>query len=165
MTGRSQPPGATEARAAEQAWMDEAIRLAEQARGRTGDNPWVGCVIVRGGEVLGRGFTHPPGKDHAEAAAIRQAHEAGVSLAGATLVCTLEPCSFEGRTPACARTIADSGVVRVVFGIRDPHPRVNGAGVRILREAGVEVCEGLRQQEIRAQLAEWLSGHASSLDA
>jgi diaminohydroxyphosphoribosylaminopyrimidine deaminase/5-amino-6-(5-phosphoribosylamino)uracil reductase len=73
-----------------------------------------------------------------------------------TLYCTLEPCSFIGRTPACAETISEVGIRHVVVGIKDPHPRVNGAGISIMRNAGVEVKEGLCVDEIRKSLGDWL---------
>ncbi len=134
-----------------------AIEVAELARGTTGNNPWVGCAIVsRDGELLGRGHTHGPGEDHAEIAAAGHAHAQGHSVVGATLYSTLEPCSFHGRTPACARSIAERGIARVVIGMRDPHPRVDGEGIRILREAGVDVIEGVCEAEVRRQLALWV---------
>ncbi len=138
-------------------WMRLAIEEAERARGSTGDNPWVGCVIVGpSGELLGRGHTHGPGEDHAEIAAARHASAQGHSVVGATLYSTLEPCSFHGRTPACARSIADRGIARVVIGMRDPHPRVNGEGILILRTAQVEVVEGVCESEVRRQLGPWI---------
>jgi diaminohydroxyphosphoribosylaminopyrimidine deaminase / 5-amino-6-(5-phosphoribosylamino)uracil reductase len=138
-------------------WMRLAIEEAELARGTTGDNPWVGCAIVSpSGELLGRGHTLGPGDDHAEIAAARDAHARGHAVAGATLYSTLEPCSFHGRTPACSRSIAERGIARVVIGMRDPHPRVNGAGMLILREAGVDVIEGIREADIRRQLGTWV---------
>src|SRR3954466_9468019 len=122
--------------------MTMAIGEAELARGTTGDNPWVGCVIVSpDGSLLGRGHTLGPGEDHAEIAAARDAEARGHSVSGATLYSTLEPCSFHGRTPACSRSIAARGITRVVIGIRDPHPRVDGQGIDILRAAGVHVIE------------------------
>src|SRR3954465_13019724 len=125
-------------------WMRLAIEEAERARGTTGDNPWVGCVIVGAdGELLGRGHTLGPGEDHAEVAAARAAQAQGHTVVGATLYSTLEPCSFHGRTPACSRSIAERGIARVVIGMNDPHPRVNGAGTLILRTAGVHVFEGI----------------------
>jgi len=137
-------------------WMRLAIEEAERARGTTGDNPWVGCAIVSpGGELLGRGHTLGPGEDHAEIAAALDAHARGHSVVGATLYSTLEPCSFHGRTPACSRSIAERGIARVVIGMRDPHPRVNGAGTRILRNAEVEVIEGVCEAEVRRQLGLW----------
>ena len=138
-------------------WMRLAMEEAERARGTTGDNPWVGCVIVSpAGELLGRGHTLGPGEDHAEIAAALDARSRGYHVAGATLYSTLEPCSFHGRTPACAVSIANRGVARVVIGIRDPHPRVDGVGVAILRAANVEVIEGVCQQDVRRQLGAWV---------
>jgi diaminohydroxyphosphoribosylaminopyrimidine deaminase / 5-amino-6-(5-phosphoribosylamino)uracil reductase len=137
-------------------WMHLAIEEAELARGATGDNPWVGCAIVSpSGELLGRGHTLGPGEDHAEIAAARDARARGHSVVGATLYSTLEPCSFHGRTPACSRSIAERGIARVVIGMRDPHPRVNGAGALILRNANVEVIEGVCEAEVRRQLGLW----------
>jgi len=138
-------------------WMRLAIEEAERARGITGDNPWVGCVIVSpSGELLGRGHTLGPGEAHAEIAAALDSHARGHSVVGATLYSTLEPCSFHGRTPACARSIAARGIARVVIGMRDPHPRVNGAGALILRNAKVEVIEGVCEPEVRRQLGLWV---------
>lgn len=134
-----------------------AMQEAELARGSTGDNPWVGCAIVgSNGELLGRGHTLGPGENHAEIAAAADAQRNGHSVSGATLYSTLEPCSFHGRTPACARSIAERGIARVVTGMRDPNPRVDGEGVRILRAAGVEVIEGVCEAEIRRQLGPWV---------
>jgi diaminohydroxyphosphoribosylaminopyrimidine deaminase/5-amino-6-(5-phosphoribosylamino)uracil reductase len=138
-------------------WMRMAIEVAALARGTTGDNPWVGCTIVSsGGELLGRGHTLGPGEDHAEIAAARQAQAAGHSVVGATLYSTLEPCSFHGRTPACAKSIAERKISRVVIGMRDPHPNVDGLGIRILRDAGVEVIEGVCEADVRRQLGVWV---------
>ncbi|WP_438040414.1 deaminase [Sorangium sp. So ce128] len=141
-------------------WMRLAIEEAERARGGTGDNPWVGCAIVSAaGELLGSGHTLGPGEDHAEIAAARAAHARGLSVVGATLYSTLEPCSFHGRTPACSRSIIERGVARVVIGMNDPNPRVDGEGVRILRGGGVEVVEGVCEAEIRRQLGGWVLDH------
>jgi diaminohydroxyphosphoribosylaminopyrimidine deaminase/5-amino-6-(5-phosphoribosylamino)uracil reductase len=138
-------------------WMRLAMEEAELARGTTGDNPWVGCVIVSPrGELLGRGHTLGPGEDHAEIAAARDAHARGYSVAGVTLYSTLEPCSFHGRTPPCARSIAERGIARVVLGMRDPNRRVDGAGARILREAGLTVVEGVCEPDVRRQLGVWV---------
>ena len=143
-----------------EAWMQRAIEEAELARGTTGDNPWVGCVIVGpDGSRVGSGHTLGPGEDHAEIAAARDAEARGHSVAGATLYSTLEPCSFHGRTPACSRSIAARGIARVVIGIRDPHPRVDGEGIAILRAAGVEVLEGICEAEVRRQLGPWIIEH------
>jgi diaminohydroxyphosphoribosylaminopyrimidine deaminase / 5-amino-6-(5-phosphoribosylamino)uracil reductase len=133
-----------------------AIAEADRARGSTGDNPWVGSVIVVAGVLIARGRTQGPGEDHAEIGALREARERGIDLSKATLYSTLEPCSFHGRTPACATVIAESGVRRLVTGIRDPNPRVDGAGVAMVRAAGIQVIEEVCAYEIRRQLGAWI---------
>jgi diaminohydroxyphosphoribosylaminopyrimidine deaminase / 5-amino-6-(5-phosphoribosylamino)uracil reductase len=139
------------------AWMQRAIAEAELARGKTGDNPWVGCVVVAdNGALLGLGRTQGPGEDHAEIGAFRQAKQRGLSVDGATLYSTLEPCSFHGRTPACSQVIIDRNIRRVVTGMRDPNPRVDGVGVRILQESDIEVIEGICEQDVRRQLGGWV---------
>ena len=138
-------------------WMQRAIVEAERARGKTGDNPWVGCVIVdERSQLLAVGYTRGPGEDHAEIAAFREASQRGLSVEGSTLYSTLEPCSFHGRTPACSKVIVERKVRRVITGMRDPHPRVDGVGVRILKEAGIEVVEGVCEAEVRRQLGPWV---------
>ena len=140
-----------------EAFMREAMASAEAARGHTGDNPWVGCVIVDpAGKIVARGFTRGPGEDHAEIGALRAARGLGIDLRGGTLYSTLEPCSFHGRTPACAKVVAECGVARLVFAMRDPHPRVDGKGAAIVREAGLEVIEGVAEADVRRQLAPWV---------
>jgi diaminohydroxyphosphoribosylaminopyrimidine deaminase / 5-amino-6-(5-phosphoribosylamino)uracil reductase len=142
---------------AHQAAMRAAIADAERARGRTGDNPWVGCAIVAAsGELLATGHTQGPGEDHAEIVAMQRVRELGVPLSEVTLYSTLEPCSFHGRTPACSRAIIAAGVRRIVIGIRDPNPRVDGLSVSTLREAGLELLEGVCEHEISVQLAPWI---------
>lgn len=137
--------------------MRAAIDEAERARGHTGDNPWVGCVLTDArGAIVARGHTQGPGEDHAEIVAMHEAAAAGVSLADVTLYSTLEPCAFHGRTPACARAIVDRGVKRVVTGVLDPNPRVDGAGLAILRDAGIEVVHAVCEREITRQLAPWI---------
>ncbi len=137
--------------------MRAAAAEAERARGKTGDNPWVGCVLVTpDGAIVARGHTQGPGEDHAEIVAMHEAAAAGVDLGTVTLYSTLEPCAFHGRTPACARAIVDRGVRRVVTGILDPNPRVDGAGLAILREAGIDVVPDVCADEITRQLAPWI---------
>lgn len=146
--------------AADVSRMRDAIVEAERARGRTGDNPWVGCVVVDASSaVLVRGHTQGPGEDHAEIVAMHEARARGIDLATVTLYSTLEPCAFHGRTPACAKAIVDAGVRRVVTGIRDPNPRVDGEGARILRDAGIDVLEWVCAGEIARQLAPWIFTH------
>ena len=134
-----------------------AITEAEKARGSTGDNPWVGCVITdRAGAVVARGYTRGPGEDHAEIVAMHEAATRGVVLADTTLYSTLAPCAFHGRTPACVTAIVTSGVRRVVVGILDPNPRVDGKGLRILRDAGIAIVRDVCADAITRQLASWL---------
>jgi diaminohydroxyphosphoribosylaminopyrimidine deaminase/5-amino-6-(5-phosphoribosylamino)uracil reductase len=117
-------------------FMEEAFELAEKGRGRTHPNPLVGAVLVRGAEVVGRGWHLGPGEPHAEAMALA---EAGDRAAGATLYCTLEPCSHTGKTPPCADALVAAGVERAVVALRDPNPLVDGCGLTRLRGGGVTV--------------------------
>ncbi len=137
-----------------------AIAEGDRARGSTGDNPWVGCIITDGaGSILARGHTQGPGEHHAEIEAILDAKAHGYEVKGATMYSTLEPCSFHGRTPACSRVIVDHGIGLVVIGMRDPHPRVDGEGARIVRDAGIEVIEAVCEREVRRQLGAWVFAH------
>lgn len=117
-------------------YMAEAFALAERGRGSTHPNPLVGAVLVKGGEVVGRGWHLTPGQPHAEAMALT---EAGERARGATLYCTLEPCSHHGKTPPCSDALVAAGVTRAVIALRDPNPQVDGRGMDKLREGGVEV--------------------------
>ncbi len=125
--------------------MRRALRLAERAYG-TAPNPQVGCVLVKNGVVVGEGWTQPLGQAHAEAMALRAA---GDAAAGATAYVTLEPCSHWGRTPPCADALIAAGVARVVAATPDDNPRVGGAGLAKLRQAGIAVEVGLA--EVRAR--------------
>jgi diaminohydroxyphosphoribosylaminopyrimidine deaminase/5-amino-6-(5-phosphoribosylamino)uracil reductase len=138
-------------------FMQAALDAARAVAGQTGDNPPVGCVIVRDGRVVASGATQPPGGAHAEVMAIRAAETAGLSVTGAELYVILEPCSFTGRTPPCSRLLVETRPRRVVVGLRDPHPRVRGAGIAELRAAGIEVVEGVLAAPIRELLAGWLT--------
>jgi len=119
--------------------MRSALALARRGLGNVWPNPAVGCVIVRDGRVVGRGWTQPGGRPHAETEALRRA---GPAARGATAYVSLEPCAHWGRTPPCADALVDAGVVRVVAALGDPDPRVAGAGIRRLREAGIAVETG-----------------------
>ncbi len=127
--------------------MRAALALARRGLGSTWPNPSVGCVLVRDGRVVGRGTTAPGGRPHAEAVAL--AH-AGDLARGATAYVTLEPCSHHGRTPPCADALIAAGVARVVVACGDPDPRVDGAGVAMLRAAGLDVAVGLLAAEARS---------------
>jgi diaminohydroxyphosphoribosylaminopyrimidine deaminase/5-amino-6-(5-phosphoribosylamino)uracil reductase len=118
------------------ALMREAFDLARKGRGLASPNPMVGAVLVRGDEVVGRGFHTYAGLQHAEVIALAQA---GEKARGATLYLNLEPCSHQGRTPPCVDAVIAAGVARVVAPIHDPNPLVAGEGFRRLREAGIEV--------------------------
>lgn len=133
--------------------MQRALALGESVRRSTAPNPWVGCVVLRGGEVVGEGATQPPGGDHAEVVALRAA---GELAAGATAVVTLEPCSHHGRTGPCAAALISAGVTRVVVGAADPDGFVAGEGVARLRAAGVEVSVGTGAGEVASSLAPYL---------
>jgi diaminohydroxyphosphoribosylaminopyrimidine deaminase/5-amino-6-(5-phosphoribosylamino)uracil reductase len=137
--------------------MRAAVAEGDKARGTTGDNPWVGCVIAdEQANIIARGHTQGPGEDHAEIVAMAGARARGIDLSRTTMYSTLEPCSFHGRTPACSRAIIDAGVPCIVTGMRDPNPRVDGVGLRILREGGLVVIEDICAREITHQLAEWI---------
>ncbi len=116
-------------------FMREALDLARRGRGLTSPNPMVGAVVVRDGQVAGRGFHTYEGRDHAEVIALAQA---GESARGSTLYLNLEPCSHQGRTPPCVDAVIAAGVARVVAASEDPNPLVRGDGFRKLREAGIE---------------------------
>ncbi len=133
--------------------MERAITNAEQVRGSTAPNPWVGAVILSSDGELFDGATEPPGGAHAERVAIGLA---GAKARGATLFTTLEPCSHQGRTPPCVSGIVESGVKRVVVGITDPDPQVSGAGIEALRTAGIEVVEGVEERQITKQLEAYI---------
>jgi diaminohydroxyphosphoribosylaminopyrimidine deaminase/5-amino-6-(5-phosphoribosylamino)uracil reductase len=137
--------------------MAAAVALAGRGRGRTAPNPNVGCVIVRDGRLIGRGWTQPGGRPHAEALAI----EAAGNLAGATLYATLEPCAhISQRGPACADLIASAMPARVVIGCRDPDPRTNGKGIARLEDAGIAVIEDVGADAARASMAGFLTRQA-----
>ncbi len=128
-------------------FMALALRLAERGLGRTWPNPAVGCVVVRAGRIVGRGWTQPGGRPHAETEALRRA---GAAALGATVYVSLEPCAHYGRTPPCTMALIQAGVRRVVAATLCPDRRVDGQGIAQLRQAGVEVDLGLMQAEAEA---------------
>lgn len=130
-----------------------ALSLAGRGLGNVWPNPAVGCVIVGHGRILGRGWTQPGGRPHAERRALDQA---GDAARGATAYVTLEPCAHHGHTPPCAEALVAAGVSRVVTAQTDPDPRVAGRGHAMLRAAGVEVTEGMLEPEARALQAGFL---------
>lgn len=137
-----------------QQWLDEyymrqALDLAVRGLGKTTPNPMVGCVIVKDGAVVGRGWHDHLGGLHAEAAALR---DAGDKAHGAAAYVTLEPCSHQGRQPPCASALVEAGITRCVCAVGDPNPKVSGRGLRILSDAGIEIVCGVLQKE-----AAWLN--------
>ena len=139
---------------ADRRWMARALQLARRGLYTTTPNPRVGCVIVRygdagqqdGGELVAEGWHQWAGEGHAEVNALTAA---GDRAKGATAYVSLEPCAHYGRTPPCAVALVEAGISRVVSAMRDPNPRVNGGGFKILEEAGIETLSGLLEEEAR----------------
>ena len=121
-----------------------ALSLGQRGQGCVWPNPAVGCVIVKGTRIVGRGWTQPGGRPHAEAMALEQA---GVLAQQATAFVTLEPCAHHGATPPCAEALIAAGIARCVVAITDPDPRVSGKGITKLQEAGIEVSAGCQAKE------------------
>ena len=125
--------------------MRHALVLAARGLGRVAPNPAVGCVIDSSdGHIVGRGWTQPGGRPHAETVALAQA---GAAARGATAYVTLEPCAHLGQTPPCANALIEAGIARVVAAVEDPDPRVKGKGFAMLRDAGVDVVTGVLEKE------------------
>jgi len=124
--------------------MKMALELAEKAAGRTSPNPLVGAVIVKNGQIVGRGYHKKAGSPHAEIHAMR---EAGENTLGATLYVTLEPCSHFGRTPPCSEAVINAGITEVYVAMQDPNPLVTGRGIRQMTDAGIRVRVGLLEKE------------------
>ena len=133
-----------DAKAADQRFMALALALGRRGQGRTWPNPAVGAVVVKDGVILGRGWTQPGGRPHAEPEALARAGEAA---RGATLYVTLEPCSHVGKSPPCADAVIAAGIARVISAIEDPNPQVAGQGHARLRAAGIAVDIGLGAAE------------------
>jgi diaminohydroxyphosphoribosylaminopyrimidine deaminase/5-amino-6-(5-phosphoribosylamino)uracil reductase len=125
-------------------FMALALSLGRRGMGRVWPNPAVGCIIVKDGRIIGRGWTADGGRPHAEPQALS---EAGKAARGATAYVTLEPCAHQGKTPPCAEALVAAGIARVVIAAGDPDPRVAGRGVVILKSAGIEVETGVLQAE------------------
>ena len=126
--------------------MRVALALAARGLGTTSPNPTVGCVLVKSGRVISRGWTQPGGRPHAEAVALERA---GQAAKDATAYVSLEPCSHFGKTAPCAQALVDASIARAVIATTDPNPAIDGAGLNILEAAGVAVEHGLMEQEAR----------------
>jgi diaminohydroxyphosphoribosylaminopyrimidine deaminase/5-amino-6-(5-phosphoribosylamino)uracil reductase len=127
-------------------YMAQALRLAERGLYTTMPNPRVGCVIVKDGIVIGEGWTQPAGQNHAE---IQALNSCTTDPRGATVYVSLEPCSHYGRTPPCAEALVAAGVARVIAAMRDPNPKVSGAGLALLQAQGIAVECGLMETQAR----------------
>lgn len=141
-------------------FMQQAMALAEQARFHAPPNPWVGCVIVKDGCIIGQGYTQPPGQAHAEVLALQQAQG---KAKNATLYSTLEPCAHIGRTGPCTQAIIQAGIREVYFGIFDPDPRVKGKGANQLQQAGIKVVQGVCEENIQQSLVAYLHQRRTGL--
>jgi pyrimidine deaminase RibD-like protein len=134
-------------------FMHEALKEGRKALPGCLPNPPVGCVLVKDGAIVARGYTNPPGRHHAEAMALSQISG---DLSDVTAYVILEPCSFYGRTPSCALALVARKIKLVVVALIDPHPRNQGRGIQILEEAGVPVTIGILQQEAAQDLSAYL---------
>lgn len=134
-------------------FMRAALAEGRKALPKCLPNPPVGCVIVKDGEIIAKGHTNPPGQHHAEAMALASL-DAGIE--DFTMFVTLEPCSFQGRTPSCAKAIVKRKVAKVYVGMLDPHPKNQGAGIAILEAAHIPVEVGILEVEAREDLGAYL---------
>ena len=128
-------------------WMREALAESRRALPDCKPNPPVGCVVVSAGRIVARGYTNGPGQPHAEAMALQHLHHVP---SGASVYVTLEPCSFHGRTPSCAKALVAARVSAVHVAVVDPDPRNQGRGIQLLRDAGIPVEVGCLRHEVAA---------------
>ena len=133
--------------ALDEKYMQRAITLAKKGIGKTHPNPAVGCIIVKNGTIIGEGWHKQAGGPHAEIHALEMA---GTAAQGAEVYVTLEPCSHTGKTPPCSDALIKAGVKRVVAGMSDPNPQVNGGGLQALQQAGIETLCGVLEDKCRA---------------
>ncbi len=141
-------------------WMAVAIALSRRGRPSSAPNPNVGCLLVKDGKMIARGWTQPGGRPHAEAAALAAA---GSAARGATAYVSLEPCAHASpRGPACSDSLIAAGIARVVIAAQDPDPRTDGAGIARLQAAGIEVVFNVLPAEARAAMAPWWTRHVEA---
>lgn len=144
----------------DETYMSRALQLARNGYGRVSPNPMVGAVIVADGRIIGEGYHRKWGFAHAEVNAIASVQEADrYLLPQSTIYVTLEPCSHYGKTPPCSKLIVDTGIRRVVVGCLDPFKEVSGRGIKMLRDAGIEVVTGVLEQECRAVNRRFIEAH------
>lgn len=137
-------------------FMAQAIRLARRGEGWVEPNPMVGCVIVRDGELIGRGYHRHYGDPHAEIRALADCRHRGIEPAGADVFVTLEPCAHHGKTPPCTEALIQARPARVHVAMSDPYPEVAGRGIEAIRKAGIEVETGLSEDDARRLNAPYL---------
>lgn len=130
-------------------WMALALREGLKGVGLSSPNPPVGCALVRDGRLIGIGVHTKAGEAHGEIVALRDAQARGENTVGATAYVTLEPCCHHGRTPPCTDALMKAGITRIVAGVRDPNPRVDGGGLALLRQHGLDVLEGVLEDSCR----------------
>ena len=130
-------------------FMTRALKLAVRGRGCVSPNPLVGCVIVKDNKIIAEGWHKKFGEAHAEINALNYAHDNNIDVTGATMYVSLEPCSHQGKTPPCAFKIVQEGIKKVVIAMQDINPLVNGNGIKILRDAGIEIVTGVCEREAR----------------
>ncbi len=136
--------------------MQLALDLAERGYGSVEPNPMVGAVLVKEGKVIGQGWHKVFGGPHAEVEAIADARAAGQDAAGSTLYVSLEPCCHQGKTPPCTRAVIEAGIKTVVVAMTDPDTKVRGHGIKELRQAGLEIIEGICEDQARRLLAAYI---------
>lgn len=136
-------------------YMDRAVALARLEEGRTAPNPCVGAVLVAQGKIVAEGRHTGSGRPHAEVEVLADARRKGVNSADCTLFVTLEPCNHHGKTPPCTQAILDAGIREVVVGCADPNPKVAGGGADFLRNRGVQVRMGVREQACQDLIADF----------
>lgn len=129
---------------ADESYIQLTLEIAKRGTGKVSPNPLVGCVITKNGKIIGAGYHSEFGKDHAEINAINSSRE---KLDGSALYVNLEPCAHQGNTPPCVDRIIEEKIKKVIIGTRDPNPLVSGKGIKKLKEAGIEVVEGVLKQE------------------
>lgn len=134
-------------------WMELAIAEGEKGRITAPPNPWVGCLIIKDGKIIGSGYHEAAGQAHAEAIAL---HAAGPQAAGAAAYITLEPCCHHGKTPPCVNALIEAKVKKVVIALEDPDPKVNGKGIAALKKAGIEVETGILSDKATQSLEPYL---------
>ena len=148
---------------ADREYMSRALELAAQGRFTTTPNPSVGCVLVIDGEIVGEGYTRPAGGNHAEVEALNAASSTASDTKGATAYVTLEPCSHTGKTGPCVQALIDAGISRAVIACEDPNPKVAGAGIKLLEDAGIEVACGLYEDQARELNKGFIKRHEHGL--